>query len=245
MWGFERLVSGPNKGGYSHKDFVRGQPSRCRFMKRLKIKGIGNQRQGAATSPAYFRTPAPLDAGLAGCPKSIIARNNVGVASTTNMSLINSIMMMQQASKQADTSDIDLFDDESLRSVLCSVFQSPSKIETPPTEGDALLFEGMQFFFVEDTSPTMDNKQCRRMSIQVSQGVGKRRLSLINATNLFNSEGTNMSMDAFGKVGGYPHNRQIARRFSLQRSTSNGRNDFVLKQILDSHGDSSQSIMYT
>lgn len=39
MWGFQRLPSGPNKGGYSHDHFVRGNPALCRHMKRLKIKG--------------------------------------------------------------------------------------------------------------------------------------------------------------------------------------------------------------
>jgi hypothetical protein len=39
MWGFERIKDGPGKGGYKHPNFVRGVPSLCCLMKRVKIKG--------------------------------------------------------------------------------------------------------------------------------------------------------------------------------------------------------------
>jgi hypothetical protein len=39
MWGFERVQSGPFKGGYTHERFVRGQPVLCRHMRRQKVKG--------------------------------------------------------------------------------------------------------------------------------------------------------------------------------------------------------------
>ena len=39
MWGFERIKDGPGKGGYKHPNFVRGVPSLCYLMKRVKIKG--------------------------------------------------------------------------------------------------------------------------------------------------------------------------------------------------------------
>jgi hypothetical protein len=39
IWGFERLLDGPFKGGYTHDEFVKGNPSLCSKMKRQKIKG--------------------------------------------------------------------------------------------------------------------------------------------------------------------------------------------------------------
>lgn len=39
MWGFQRIIKGPNKGGYKHKYFVRSKESLCRMMTRQKIKG--------------------------------------------------------------------------------------------------------------------------------------------------------------------------------------------------------------
>jgi hypothetical protein len=39
MWGFERIKDGPGKGGYKHPNFVRGVPSLCCLMRRVKIKG--------------------------------------------------------------------------------------------------------------------------------------------------------------------------------------------------------------
>jgi hypothetical protein len=41
MWGFERIKGGAGKGGYRHSNFIRGMPSRCCLMKRVKIKGTG------------------------------------------------------------------------------------------------------------------------------------------------------------------------------------------------------------
>lgn len=39
IWGFQRIISGPNKGGYSHKYFIRSNESLCCMMSRQKIKG--------------------------------------------------------------------------------------------------------------------------------------------------------------------------------------------------------------
>ncbi len=39
IWGFQRIITGPNKGGYSHKFFIRSNESLCCMMSRQKIKG--------------------------------------------------------------------------------------------------------------------------------------------------------------------------------------------------------------
>ncbi len=39
IWGFQRIITGPNKGGYSHKYFIRANESLCCMMSRQKIKG--------------------------------------------------------------------------------------------------------------------------------------------------------------------------------------------------------------
>ncbi len=41
MWGFKRIKGGAGKGGYRHPNFIRGMPSLCCMMKRVKIKGTG------------------------------------------------------------------------------------------------------------------------------------------------------------------------------------------------------------
>jgi hypothetical protein len=43
MWGFERIKGGAGMGGYRHSSFIRGMPSFCRKMKRVKIKGTGKR----------------------------------------------------------------------------------------------------------------------------------------------------------------------------------------------------------
>jgi hypothetical protein len=42
MWGFERIKGGAGKGGYRDPHFIRGMPSLCCMMKRVKIKGTGS-----------------------------------------------------------------------------------------------------------------------------------------------------------------------------------------------------------
>jgi hypothetical protein len=42
MWGFERIKGGVGKGGYRDPHFIRGMPSLCCMMKRVKIKGTGS-----------------------------------------------------------------------------------------------------------------------------------------------------------------------------------------------------------
>jgi hypothetical protein len=44
MWGFERIKGGLGKGGYEHPNFIRGMPSLCCMMKRVKIRGTGTRR---------------------------------------------------------------------------------------------------------------------------------------------------------------------------------------------------------
>mmetsp|Transcript_31020 Transcript_31020/g.74944 ORF Transcript_31020/g.74944 Transcript_31020/m.74944 type:complete len:518 (-) Transcript_31020:411-1964(-) len=45
LYGFQRLLTGPDKGAYYHGCFVRGQPSLCKGMIRQKVKGTKVRRQ--------------------------------------------------------------------------------------------------------------------------------------------------------------------------------------------------------
>mmetsp|Transcript_28725 Transcript_28725/g.77790 ORF Transcript_28725/g.77790 Transcript_28725/m.77790 type:complete len:473 (-) Transcript_28725:625-2043(-) len=44
MWGFDRVGSGPYKGAYLHRYFIRGKPELCDSMQRTKIKGIHSKK---------------------------------------------------------------------------------------------------------------------------------------------------------------------------------------------------------
>jgi hypothetical protein len=73
MWGFERIKGGLGKGGYGHHNFIRGMPSLCCMMKRVKIKGTGSPplvaRNGHPRVPSlnesvqipYYLKPCVLD----------------------------------------------------------------------------------------------------------------------------------------------------------------------------------------
>lgn len=295
MWGFKRLLSGGSKGGYNHVNFVRGKPSLCRFMIRLKVKGTGIKKPygDSAAMPLLARSPttgsssarSPLAA--MDDPKPVFmnsGNSNVNVTwtgptssrtTTTNLPMINSRSFSQNsaagcgatnfATTTTNTTDIDLFDDEALSSVLSSVFQDPSHVDVQPVEGDALLFEGMQFFFVEDTSSGTTSsdrtggERPRRMSIQLNQqgpGGRRRRLSLISSSGGSNADALSPEKQvppvlytAGGNAAAPPPCpstissnlmtpfQHARRRFSLERNISSaGRNDFILKYLKNDFG---------
>jgi hypothetical protein len=243
MWGFERLLSGPNKGGYSHLNFVRGQPALCRHMKRLKIKGNSSKH---ASSPRG--SPAPtLPARV---PPRVISHE-----SNNNRNMIQHLVQLQkqqenllasqnasfpaQVPSQAQVTSShqhasvptqltqqqlgdDLFDEDTLLSVLSTVIDSPSNPpENTPQNGDSCAFQGMQFFLVEETGKA--TRASRRMSIEFSGGLvgpAKRRFSLV---------GANSPEGIVSNGMGEPTRRRASRRFSLEQNVSSG---YVFKQLV-------------
>lgn len=226
MWGFERLLAGPEKGGYSHVSFVRGQPALCRYMKRLKIKGTGNNNRASSPTDSPPTTkalkpvaPAPLRVVSSDFSGPMLQpglqQSQTHPSSTRNAPFLPSQISQQQ---QQNVGGADLFDEDTLLSVLSSVLENPANAPmNTPHEGDCVLFEGMQFFFVEETGL---QGASRRMSIELSRGLvgaAKRRLSLVGAQGMGNQH--------------QAQQQRAARRFSLQRSVTNN-NDYVLTQIV-------------
>jgi hypothetical protein len=56
IYGFERILFGPGRGGYQHTFFVRGKPSLCRHMIRVKIKRSGTFTKPADSSESRAKT---------------------------------------------------------------------------------------------------------------------------------------------------------------------------------------------
>jgi hypothetical protein len=276
MWGFERLLSGPCKGGYLHQHFIRGQPALCRYMKRLKIKGTGNKKpvaspfkssssatlkakntstrispgqfvsQAASVEPNQLKFPMEAPSVTSSSRRSPPFVSNTREQSQT---LSSNDMMLRSYSNTIthSRSDVDLFDEDTLASVLSSVFENPCNMESAPNDGDCVIFEGMQFFFVED-----DHHQAplatRRLSIELSRGAvgaGKRRLSLVGVQRASSTPFANLEPQTFSLDGSdygqqaetfsnqSPARQRPARRFSLQRSGNSNASGYVLKQIVE------------
>jgi len=119
-------------------------------------------------------------------------------------------------------------------------------------DGDALFFEGMKFFFVEEEDEddmVSDRHQeqndhgsraRRRMSIQLNVGSKRRRLSLVAATAGMENRSTEMMMPytgSFDTGGGTTCSvsRTSGRRFSLHRSSSGGRTELVMDPVTSHH----------
>lgn len=56
LYGFHRLTSGPDKGGYYHERFLRGKPEYCKSMLRVRIKGKGSKTpSNPAVEPNFYK----------------------------------------------------------------------------------------------------------------------------------------------------------------------------------------------
>ena len=61
LYGFSRLTSGKDKGGYYHELFLRGKKFLCHRIQRLKIKGTGVRKASSPdTEPQFYDMP-PID----------------------------------------------------------------------------------------------------------------------------------------------------------------------------------------
>ncbi len=262
MWGFERLLAGPSKGGYLHQHFKRGQPALCRYMKRLKIKGTGNKKP--VQSP--FETssvPKVKSSTTRKSPGRVVSR---GAAKSMYQCIPPESSCFAQVESDARSvsfppfetihvpvvrqemlnacsgtighspCNVDLFDEDTLASVLSTVLENPAGIENVPNEGDCVIFEGMQFFFVEEHRAPHAS---RRLSIGLGRGVvgaPNRRFSLVGAQTASSTPIGSVEPPQGYAASNHSSSmgRQRAnRRFSLQRTSSSGSNAYILKQIVE------------
>ena len=69
LYGFSRMIKGPDAGGYYHECFLRGKPNLIDGMVRVKVKGGGNRPKPseiAKTQPNFYGMP-PIDAEAEAC----------------------------------------------------------------------------------------------------------------------------------------------------------------------------------
>jgi len=58
LYGFRRLTTGPDRGGYYHEFFLRGRPDLLRKIARIRVKGIGCKlAPSPTTEPNFYRFP--------------------------------------------------------------------------------------------------------------------------------------------------------------------------------------------
>lgn len=61
LYGFHRLTSGPDKGGYYHERFLRGKPALCEGMLRTRIKGKGSKSASNPEAEPNFYNKFSMD----------------------------------------------------------------------------------------------------------------------------------------------------------------------------------------
>ena len=60
LYGFCRLTSGRDRGGYYHELFLRGRPFLCKRMMRTRIKGTGIKAASSPQTEPDFYAMAPV-----------------------------------------------------------------------------------------------------------------------------------------------------------------------------------------
>jgi hypothetical protein len=98
IYGFQRITtSGPDKGGYTHEFLVRGEPEKCRFMVRTKIKGGMVRTTRKLSSPLTIRTKVPST-----IPTPVLEALHNGEAAATGGSTTYSVPHPQRVTTVAD-----------------------------------------------------------------------------------------------------------------------------------------------
>jgi len=54
LYGFRRISTGPDNGGYYHELFLKGRPGLCVNMKRTKVKGASKLKRDPDTEPNFY-----------------------------------------------------------------------------------------------------------------------------------------------------------------------------------------------
>lgn len=68
LYGFSRLTSGKDRGGYYHELFLRGKPFLCKRMMRTRIKGTGIKAASSPqTEPDFYAMPPVQDFSESSC----------------------------------------------------------------------------------------------------------------------------------------------------------------------------------
>jgi hypothetical protein len=137
LWGFERLLRGPNRGGYQNANFVHRRPSLCHKMKRVEIKGIENMKLAMTRAP--IKTMDPMQDMKSGLPDNML-------------SFSSSIIEWK------DPSSMDLFDDDTLSSVLPNSF-----FDVSPGS--------------DDQSPIESIENERRIQTEMTLSIGEQRIN--------------------------------------------------------------------
>lgn len=175
IWGFERILQGPHKGGYTHVDFIRGKTNLCSRMKRQKIKGggvilpsapiAGSGSESSSASIGQSNTPsipiASYHSGSVDSPTDAAARS---ISPSGSIVIIvegrnyNSPKFSSSKVISAESlSKLDLHAPNLIHTVPVSpvpeaFLPSPdtATVAASPQTGDSINFEGQNYFYIHD-----------------------------------------------------------------------------------------------
>mmetsp|Transcript_1490 Transcript_1490/g.3299 ORF Transcript_1490/g.3299 Transcript_1490/m.3299 type:complete len:348 (-) Transcript_1490:205-1248(-) len=151
LWGFERLLFGPNKGGYFHPEFfLRDKPCEIHNIRRLKIKGllslknkrklerIGDAAKTYTTSIEIRRKDSSSGAASITSQGSCMD-NNCDTSSTVGRSVGEHFSMSPPKCSTTPIPDH-----------IISTLQFGIEDEYSPRTGDCIGFEGKSYFFIDE-----------------------------------------------------------------------------------------------
>ena len=162
LWGFKRITksTGPDKGAYSHPQFLRGQKSLCRHLCRQNnTTGSGSTSASAAAIKKDVSNDVKKAAQTVKMPKRPSPVVKTCTTSSTEPSVVRDTTLIPGEDvthcsllEMAIPTMMDLSTNEPLfPSFLDQDLQETTTTSTSMTEDDsALLFEGCQFFLLDE-----------------------------------------------------------------------------------------------
>ncbi|CAB9496764.1 shock factor protein [Seminavis robusta] len=124
IYGFQRLTTGPDKGGYYHELFLRSKPGLASRIQRHKLKGTKTRRAASPESEPnfYLMTPMPVQ------KKPTVVAPTAPVAATV-VPKSCSVSSYEFPSSTLDTKTSSASDALTLQKIVPSLF-SPATFET-------------------------------------------------------------------------------------------------------------------
>mmetsp|Transcript_12526 Transcript_12526/g.24030 ORF Transcript_12526/g.24030 Transcript_12526/m.24030 type:complete len:334 (+) Transcript_12526:273-1274(+) len=162
LYGFIRLTTGEDRGGYYHEFFLRGRPDLCRHMVRTRVKGIGMKAASSpATEPDFysFESCPPkgsinkIDIDGDDCDDSVSSHDKDPQTNIFDGGLLPNIVSPPESPVLSSSiSIVQLAEDVpfDLLDLSTEVTHTSDEVKAvPPHTGDEVFFEGNKFRYLD------------------------------------------------------------------------------------------------
>jgi len=165
LYGFCRLTSGRDRGGYYHELFLRGKPFLCKRMMRTRIKGTGIKAASSPqTEPDFYAMPPIKDFSQSSCSLDEIIMTSLQSQNSSTRESVRSAPFETNISRSLQT-QAQTITVPALVTPIAPAMVTPIHLPVPnppefpfemnlsdPQPDSLINFEGQQFHYLDPAS---------------------------------------------------------------------------------------------